>query len=490
MASLVKWLMYSGARTVAGEPVASGTIGFYVPGSTSEEVTVYADMAETEPLVQPVSLDAAGRAEVYLKVPAEVIVKDADGATVRLSENATTVDSAQVVASWGGSSSNLGTILSDLQLSLTGSATGSALYRESSSTGVAPRYYQDAVHRVIEPKDFGATGLGVADDVLPLQRAINRAIATKLPLYLGTGTYKVTAGLTINGALQIIGAGKDSCLIFMATEAADLFTVDAGSATAAVQMLDFSALVPYAAGSGYAAINITRCNKSLFDGLGLTSFYGITGHATNFKDSVVSRCSATIKGATSIGFNVGTRVRVIDCTATEDTSAAEGFRASGANCTFINCEAVSTTKGFVPEVATTAFVRCTATSCGTDVSGTATTYTSIANSWDVIGEVSAALVTADAGTVSRVLVMPSWVGGGVKLVSIYMTAIADTDADDVALTLTGAAAFTNVPTVVGMGGTLYDSGAMAAWSAAADGVHFGWLAPSGTMAGWITLMGD
>jgi hypothetical protein len=115
--SLIPWLHFSGARDETGAPVSSGFAYFYAVHSTSVLVTVYSDDAAT-PLAQPVPLDAAGRAEVYIRDNCEVIIKDAAGATKRLSNNATFSAAPLVVAQWGGQNVALDTILATIEVAL------------------------------------------------------------------------------------------------------------------------------------------------------------------------------------------------------------------------------------------------------------------------------------------------------------------------------------------------------------------------------------
>lgn len=115
MASLVKWLAFSGAHTVTGVPVATGTINFYVPGGTSSAVTAYADAAESSALAQPITLDAAGRAKVYIKAPADILVKDSTGATVLTVGYGESVASGVVTCTWGRGAASLTTALTAIE---------------------------------------------------------------------------------------------------------------------------------------------------------------------------------------------------------------------------------------------------------------------------------------------------------------------------------------------------------------------------------------
>lgn len=122
MASLVKWLMFSGARDAAGAPVASGTISFYIPGSTSTETVVYANPDASTPLTQPIALDASGRATVYVTAPAEVVVKDAAGVQVALATRGESTDAGTVDCTWASAPHSLTYALADIETKLNAAA--------------------------------------------------------------------------------------------------------------------------------------------------------------------------------------------------------------------------------------------------------------------------------------------------------------------------------------------------------------------------------
>ena len=108
MAALVQWLYYSGAKDSDGTPIASGSVRFFIPGtSKASSAVAYSDAAGTTPLTQPVALDAAGRAECYLNVQAEIEVKDATGSIRRDSANANRIQAAQVDVTWDSATHNL-----------------------------------------------------------------------------------------------------------------------------------------------------------------------------------------------------------------------------------------------------------------------------------------------------------------------------------------------------------------------------------------------
>lgn len=121
-ASLVKWLFFSGAQDDTGNPVSSGSAYFYVPHSTSSQITVYADDAATTPLTQPVALDAGGRAQVFIKTSCEVKVLDATGAQTHLVVNGESIYDGLVLCTYGGSPTTLDAALAAVEAALVANA--------------------------------------------------------------------------------------------------------------------------------------------------------------------------------------------------------------------------------------------------------------------------------------------------------------------------------------------------------------------------------
>ena len=354
MASLVKELFVSGARGLDGLPVASGYAYFYVVDSTSEEVDVYADKDETEPLTQPVHLDAAGRAEVYLKVPAEIQIFSATGTLQRNTADGTSVDSGQVSASVSGWT---GETIEELFDAITASIGANAQYEESNGAGIVARDVHDVIRTSITPQDYGAVADGAADDTTALQSAISRAIATGLPLYIPTGTYKITAGLTANAAVRIYGDGAGS-LITSTDETIHGITISA--ATGKCELRDFAISLANSTGSGNACVYVTTGYNGSIDRLTLTGSCGVYFDNATTSHWIVSNSTATVKGSgshTGVGFELRDYCKAVACTTVGGNSYTYGFRMTGGGSEVDHCQATTCTQGFYCVGSTTAPCR-------------------------------------------------------------------------------------------------------------------------------------
>lgn len=83
-----------------GNPVAGGTVAFYVPGTTTPKDT-YQDAGQILLNTNPVTLDSAGRAIIYGSGTYRVVLKDASG---NLIYDQLSADTAVGGLAWGGTS--------------------------------------------------------------------------------------------------------------------------------------------------------------------------------------------------------------------------------------------------------------------------------------------------------------------------------------------------------------------------------------------------
>lgn len=337
MASLVSWLKFAGARTSTGATVATGTATFYVPGSSVTKVDIFSDSYGSVPLANPVTLDAAGRAEVWVSDPCDIVIKDSGGVNVSLVSSeafgghSITAAQTEVVSDYFTGQHGVDyDVALPVPLSTVIDRIGASIgidgqYKESSTTGMVARDVHDVLSGLcVTPYDFGANGGGSADDTLPVQRAIDRAAALGVPCYLGSGIYRITSGLTITAESHIVGAGKGKSVIRSTSDAYSMITVSTAAGRRAGErfnwtLRDFSIEAPYG----------TDANN-----------YGITA---NIDTVPLAGGGATIENvdvAAGFGIDVwgASNVRIVNCNvvAQRGTEEAVGIE-TGAYSSVVNC---------------------------------------------------------------------------------------------------------------------------------------------------------
>lgn len=211
MAQLLSWLALAGARNSSGGPVSSGSIWFYEPGGGTTTATVYADVAGTVIASNPATLDAAGRAMVYVTSPVRVVVQDSTGADVSDYDQADVTRAETVqIDNAGWSDTYLGSVLTKI---FTSTGGVDAQYQES--TGATARTIKAKFSELsISVKDFGAQGDNLTIDTTAIQAAINRASSLGGGIvYFPPGTYKIDAALVGASNVVIVGAGSGATII-------------------------------------------------------------------------------------------------------------------------------------------------------------------------------------------------------------------------------------------------------------------------------------
>jgi hypothetical protein len=93
------------------------------------------------------------------------------------------------------------------------SPTSDLSQNKVTATGsTAARALKDRAADVVNVKDFGAVGNGVADDTAEIQAAVAYALANAKPVYIPAGTYLVSSTITAGSSITIRGDGKSSTL--------------------------------------------------------------------------------------------------------------------------------------------------------------------------------------------------------------------------------------------------------------------------------------
>lgn len=301
MASLVQWLAYSGARKSDGTPVASGSAYFYQPGTTNTQIAVYSDADGLAGISQPVTLDASGRAEVYLMSPARVEVQDATGATVRLEDRANTITAAEVeiqntVATGtslttgsqvAGGRTDLDTFLSNLYTSL-GTQDGKVLISGAGQNIKDVIGGSTSIFFNVKVAPYSAVGDDSTDDTAAIQSAINAAATAGGGIvYFPAGTYKLTAALSVSSTkIQFLGVTPSAVVLKQYT--ATLFALSVTGTDFYCSNINFA--------MGAASAKLVACNSG---------------------DSRFVGCSFTLASATGTGISVTSascRTTLVACT--------------------------------------------------------------------------------------------------------------------------------------------------------------------------------
>ncbi len=145
-------------------------------------------------------------------------------------------------------------------------------------TGAVARSAQNKMRDIVSVTDFGATGNGTTDDTTAIQAAITSLGSNGGGLYFPTGTYKITAGLTIAHPMVLFGNGAGSIIApNFATGDAISITVAVAAAGVVLRDLTFNASVSRTANY---YVNFASCNYCQLIGctfLGGYSGVGLTG---------------------------------------------------------------------------------------------------------------------------------------------------------------------------------------------------------------------
>lgn len=258
MAQLISWLALAGARTSAGAAVSSGTAWFYQPGGGTTLATVYSDVDGTVVATNPATLDAGGRATVYVTSPVRIVVQSSAGADVSDVDQADVTRAETVqLANTGWSDTYLDAALTKLYTSV-GGVDGQ--YMESG--GATLRTIKAKFAELsISVKDFGAKGDGLTVDRTAIQAAINRVgFLGGGEVYFPPGTYLIDQVLT--NAVSGVSFRGASATLKNTSATGSLLTVTGAS--------NFSIRNLYMTNSGVstgAALTLATCSNVIVSGV-------------------------------------------------------------------------------------------------------------------------------------------------------------------------------------------------------------------------------
>lgn len=245
----------------SGAPLASGTVGFYAPG-TLNPLTTYQDQAGTIPNTNPVSLNSRGQALIWGSGIYRQILKDASGVTIwdALTQSSDAAFSGSTGASLiGFDGTNLAV---QLQTRVNRVVDSIAALRALSKTtytrafvsgyylphdGGGGMYQYDPADTTtadnsgtvivaadggrwklgqstpISFKQFGAKFDGTTDDTVAVQACL--ASAGPGVLYAPPGTCNTTGGHTLLQGQYIVGAGKNATTFFNTSPLTNTFFI-------------------------------------------------------------------------------------------------------------------------------------------------------------------------------------------------------------------------------------------------------------------------
>jgi hypothetical protein len=224
--------LLSGLVTSAGVAIASGKVRFYQPGTLTPE-TVYSDGAGASPISQPVVLSAGGTATVFTLNPVRMQVKDSLDVTLLLDIDQANAASGSNISITSATFNNGVSFTAKAAFDAWSASFGGTVGMWKYKVGTTERNAKDAISQNgLSVKDYGALGDNATDDTTAIQNAINAAIAASVPVLFPAGTYRISAALTVTGALSMIGAGDSASggtVIKQTSATANGITASAGS---------------------------------------------------------------------------------------------------------------------------------------------------------------------------------------------------------------------------------------------------------------------
>jgi hypothetical protein len=260
----------------AGSANPNAKILHYEAGTTNDK-TVWTDEAKTTPAAQPFVADSNGNAYFFADGDYKFVINTSGDALIKTLDNfKVTSDTATM---WEG---NFGTSFpgatsanemqmfakrdatkTDLNLGINLDGTGFISIVEKKADGTFTIFDQTVLlQRVIDVKDFGATGDGSTDDATAIQNAINTVSATGDAIYFPRGIYKCTSDLThSNDPITVFGDGMGISVLKFTSAATNGFDFNFDDATDNLNMHDLSIYTEKVGGGD--AINATWPNVAL-----------------------------------------------------------------------------------------------------------------------------------------------------------------------------------------------------------------------------------
>jgi hypothetical protein len=272
-----------------------------------------------------ITLDAYGAVEVYVNQLVDVVVKDADGATVRSFTDGYAAPNVEVISpSFTGTDyvtaasavSEPTTLQAVLNLWETnnGAPDWKVLFNGVATTienAIGPLV--GLVFNVKSPV-YGATGDGVTSDQTAVAAALAAAVAAGGGvLYFPPGTYRLTAALSWDNRVSILGVGGGQSVITMDAAATAINFASPGTAqnpSVFFTGVTFSALQatganPVIAIGAATKLSITRCTFGTNSNT-TNTYINVTAGASS--SLTIQECYFSIQGASQRALNIDNTV--------------------------------------------------------------------------------------------------------------------------------------------------------------------------------------
>lgn len=306
MAKLLESLALAGSRLADGSPNASGKAWVYVIGTTTG-TNAFADADGTTALTQPITLDAAGRATVYVNQAITLRIETASGASlqeidVEDAAGPVLIRSLAFTGALPSGSQGAGGV-TDLDAVLTSalSSFGGRDFKYAESTGATQRTMGSWMREVhVSVKDYGTVGDGVHDDTTAIQNATNRVLALGGgTVFFPPGTYLISSAITLASASSMFfrGAGPSS-VIKNSGAVANALTFSSCTDVAVEQIK-----ISHASGSTGYAISVADCTNITLRSVTIAAGHarGVSLTGTTARSRIVE-CNITVtSGATNVG---------------------------------------------------------------------------------------------------------------------------------------------------------------------------------------------
>lgn len=182
----------------AGVPLASSKLCTYAAG-TSTPLATYTDSTAGTPNANPIVLDSAGRAQVWIAAALYKFVLRTGG------------DGTCSTGSVAWSSDNISDVSFLLANFIKTTGTASMISTLATPTGAVSRTQLSKNNDVLSVKDFGAVGDGSTDDTAAINLAMAQSIIGKgstpgVCIFFPDGIYRITAALSYTHTICMIGS--------------------------------------------------------------------------------------------------------------------------------------------------------------------------------------------------------------------------------------------------------------------------------------------